>query len=70
MPHGRVRVDPSLLVCSGRGPARRRGGTRRWSRYTCTQTGFRGGVDRDITFDVVIVGPSRLAIGDKRYGPT
>jgi hypothetical protein len=69
MPHGTVRVDPSLLVCNGRGPALRRGGTRRWSRYTCTQTGFRGGVDRDITFDVVIVSPSRLAIGDQRYGP-
>jgi hypothetical protein len=69
MPHGRIRLDRGLLECNGRGAPVRRGGTRRWSRYTCTQTSFRGGVDRDITFDVVIRGPSRLEITSERYGP-
>jgi hypothetical protein len=46
-----------------------RGATRRWSRYTCTQTMFRGGVDRDLTFDVQILSPGQLKITSRRYGP-
>jgi hypothetical protein len=69
MPHGRVRVDPALLICSGRGRPVSRGGARRWSRYTCTQTTFRHGVDRDVTFDIRILGPRRLKITSRRYGP-
>jgi hypothetical protein len=68
-PHGRVRLDPGLLECNGEGRVMRRGGTRSWRRYTCTQTLFRGGVDRDITFEVVSVGPRRVAIAGVRYGP-
>lgn len=69
LPGGRVRLDGSLLVCNGRGPSVGRGSARRWSRYTCTQTLFQGGVDRDVTFDVTILSAAQLKITAPRYGP-
>jgi hypothetical protein len=64
-----VRLDPSLLECNGEGPALKSGPTRAWSRYTCTQTLFREGVDHDVTFDVVIVSATALRIESPRNGP-
>jgi hypothetical protein len=65
-----VRLDSALLECNGVGtPAVRAGSTPRWDHFICTQTLFQGGVDRDVTFDVVPVGSTRLQIVDPRYGP-
>jgi hypothetical protein len=65
----RVSLDPGLLTCNGEGPGSPAGGGRRWSRFTCTQTTFRGGVDRDITFEVVVLGDRRFQVTNARYGP-
>jgi hypothetical protein len=64
-----VRLDASLVECNGDGPPRPNGSTREWSRYTCTQTIFQGGGDRDLTFDVVISSPTQLRISSARSGP-
>jgi hypothetical protein len=64
-----VRLDSALLECNGVGTPVRAGSTPRWDRFICTQTLFQGGVDRDVTFDVVPVGGTRLQIVDPRYGP-
>jgi hypothetical protein len=56
------------MECNGQGPAVQRGATRGWRRYICTQTLFQGGVDRDITFDVVILSDTQLRILSPRYG--
>lgn len=69
LPGGRVRLDGSLLVCNGRGASVAGGSARRWGRYTCTQTLFQGGVDRDVTFDVAILTAAQLKITAPRYGP-
>jgi hypothetical protein len=69
LPGGRVRLDGSLLVCNGRGASVGGGSARRWGRYTCTQTLFQGGVDRDVTFDVAILSAAQLKITAARYGP-
>lgn len=66
---GRLRLEGSLLVCNGDGAPRRTGATRRWRRYTCTQTLFAGGADHDVTFDVVISSATQLRIISPRYGP-
>jgi hypothetical protein len=68
LPHGPVRLDRTLLECAGEGAPRKSGTTRRWSHYTCTQTLFRGGVDRDVTFDVAILNATQLRISSQRYG--
>jgi len=68
LPDGPVRLDGTLLECAGVGPSRTIGSARRWSRYTCTQTLFRGGVDRDFTFDVAILSATELRISSQRYG--
>jgi hypothetical protein len=68
LPGGPVRLDGTLLECVGTGAPRTVGSTRRWSRYTCTQTLFRGGVDRDVTFDVAILNVTQLRISSQRYG--
>jgi hypothetical protein len=67
--HNRVALDPGLITCNGEGPGTPAGGGRRWSRFTCTQTTFRGGVDRDITFEVVVVGDRKFRVANARYGP-
>jgi hypothetical protein len=67
-PKGPVRLDGTLLECAGHGPSRKIGAMRRWSRYTCTQTLFRGGVDRDVTFEVAILNATQLRISSERYG--
>jgi hypothetical protein len=67
--HATVRLDPALLVCNGGGAPVLSGGARRWRSYTCTQTLFQGGADRDVTFDVEIVSKSQLRIVAPRYGP-
>jgi hypothetical protein len=64
-----VRLDASLVECNGDGAPRRIGSTREWSRYTCTQTIFQSGADRDLTFDVVISSPTQLRISSARTGP-
>jgi hypothetical protein len=64
-----VRLDPALVECNGEGAARQTGATRSWSRYTCTQTVFQGGVDHDVTFDVVISSATQLSIKSPRTGP-
>ena len=64
-----MRLDSALLVCNGDGAPRKTGAARRWRRYTCTQTLFQGGVDRDVTFDVVISSATHLSITSPRYGP-
>lgn len=70
LPGGQIRVDPALVTCNGQGATVQVGPTRGWSRYTCTQTLFKGGVDRDVTFDVVILGATQLKIASARYGPS
>ena len=67
--HSRLSIDPGLITCNGEGPGTPARGGRRWSRFTCTQTTFRGGVDRDITFEVVVLGDRKFRVADARYGP-
>jgi hypothetical protein len=67
--HNRLSIDPSLITCNGEGPGTPANGGRRWNRFTCTQTTFRGGVDRDITFEVVVLGDRKFRIRNARYGP-
>jgi hypothetical protein len=67
--HGTVHLQSALLECNGNGAALKTGTTPRWSRYTCTQTIFQGGADHDVTFDVVISGPTQLTISSPRTGP-
>jgi hypothetical protein len=69
LPHERLRLDSALLECNGDGAPRKTGSTHRWRRYTCTETLFRGGGDRDVTFDVVISSATQLSIASPRYGP-
>lgn len=69
LPDRRIRVDPDLVICSGEGKSIRRGGVRRWKHFTCTQTLFRNGVDRDVTFRVHILNRVRFVITNVRYGP-
>jgi hypothetical protein len=69
LPHGRLRLNSALLVCNGDGAQLKTGASRRWRHYTCTQTLFQGGVDRDVTFDVVITSATQLSITSPRYGP-
>jgi hypothetical protein len=64
-----VRLDPALLECNGDGAARQAGPSRSWSRFTCTQTLFQGGVDHDVTFDVAIVSATGLRLQSPRNGP-
>ena len=68
LPHGPVRLDGDLLECNGKGMPLETGRTRRWRRYTCTQTLFEGGVDQDVTFDVVIETTADLRVISPRYG--
>ena len=68
-PRGPVRMNTALLVCNGDGAPLKAGAARRWRRYTCTQTVFRGGADHDVTFDVVISSATQLRITSPRYGP-
>ena len=65
-----MRVNPALVECNGQGATVQIGLTRGWSRYTCTQTLFQGDVDRDVTFDVVILSATQLKITSERYGPS
>ena len=69
LPHGRLRLKSALVECNGDGAPLKIRGTRRWSRYTCTQTVFQGGSDHDVTFDVVISSATQLSITSPRYGP-
>jgi hypothetical protein len=68
--HGRrLRISRDLVICSGEGAGIRRRGVRRWRHFTCTQTLFRGGIDRDLTFRVHVLGRTRFTITGVRYGP-
>lgn len=69
LPRGPVHLDSALIECNGDGAPLNTGTTRRWGRYTCTQTLFQGGTDRDVTFEVTILSPTRLSITSARYGP-
>jgi hypothetical protein len=66
---GVLHLQSALLECNGDGTPVKTGTTRRWSRYTCTQTLFQNGADRDVTFDVTILSANQLSIGAPRYGP-
>jgi hypothetical protein len=61
-------LDGALLECNGEGRPAASGRTREWSRYTCTQTLFQGGADRDVTFAVAIQDASDLRIISPHYG--
>lgn len=65
----RVLVNRELVICNGEGRTRRFRGARGWSHFTCTQTLFRNGLDRDVTFRVHVRGRSLFAITNARYGP-
>jgi hypothetical protein len=69
LPTGGVQLQSTLLECNGDGAPIRTGTTRRWSHFTCTQTLFQNGADRDVTFDVTILSASQLTVGSPRYGP-
>ena len=69
LPNGRARVAAHLVICNGEGRSVVRGRVRRWKHFTCTQTLFRGGVGRDITFRVHVRGQTRFTITHARYGP-
>ena len=69
LPNGRARVAAQLVICNGEGRGVVRRGVRRWRHFTCTQTLFRGGVDRDVTFRVHVRGETRFTITHGRYGP-
>ena len=66
----RVRINPDLVICNGEGTVFRRRGVRRWKHFTCTQTLFRRGLDRDVTFRVHVLGPKRFRLSNARYGPS
>ncbi len=66
---GVLHLQSALLECNGDGTPVKTGTTRRWSHYTCTQTLFQNGADRDVTFDVTILSPTQATIGASRYGP-
>jgi hypothetical protein len=66
--HAQIRLDSALLECNGVGPRLGVGPGSRWGRFTCTQTLFGGGADRDVTFDVVVVSTTQVQIVDPRYG--
>src|SRR5205807_2476008 len=38
LPRGPVHLNGALMECSGEGAPMKTGATRRWGRYTCTQT--------------------------------
>jgi hypothetical protein len=67
--HGTVQLKSALLECNGDGAPVKSGATRSWSHYTCTQTLFQNGVDRDVTFGVKILNATQLSITSPRYGP-
>jgi hypothetical protein len=69
LPDLRIRVNRNLVICTGEGTPIRRGGVRRWKHFTCTQTLFQNGVDRDVTFRVHVLGRLRCLITNARYGP-
>ena len=69
LPGRRVRVNRELVICNGEGRARRFRGARGWNHFTCTQTLFKNGVGRDVTFRVHVRGRKLFAITNARYGP-
>jgi hypothetical protein len=69
LPDRRIRVNRDLVICSGEGRPIRRGDIRRWKHFTCTQTLFRKGVDRDITFRVHVLDRIHCVITNAHYGP-
>jgi hypothetical protein len=57
-----VRVDVATTLCSGVGRRLTKSGVRNWSSFDCTYTTFRHGIDRDVDFHVILLGPKRYAI--------
>lgn len=63
-----VRINTQTTLCSGEGRSIRRRRVRIWSRFTCTFTTFaRSGVDRDLEFEVYVIGRARYAIRDAHW---
>jgi len=62
-----VRVDAATTLCSGVGRRITKSGVRAWSSFDCTYTTFRHGIDRDVEFHVILLGPKRYAIRDARW---
>jgi len=65
----KVAVDPSLVVCNGVGRPTVMRGVRRWRRFTCTQTIFRAGTMRDVTFGLRTIDGRRFTVLYARVGP-
>jgi hypothetical protein len=59
----------SMVVCNGMGRPAVVAGVRHWRRFTCTQTIFRNGAIREITFGVRALGKLRFSVVYARYGP-
>lgn len=58
-----VRVDAATTLCSGVGRRLTESGVRRWSSFDCTYTTFSDdGIDRDVDFHVILLGPKQYAI--------
>lgn len=63
-----VRVDVETTLCSGEGPATRRGGVRVWRHFRCTFTTFIGlRPGRDVEFRAHPLDARRIAITDARW---
>ena len=62
-----LRVDSATTLCSGDGPSVMTRGVRRWSSFDCTYTTFSHGIDQDLDFHVVLVGPHRYALRDVHW---
>ena len=63
-----VRVDKDTTLCAGRGPSIKRDGVRRWRRFICTYTTFtKQGVDRDLDFQVRVLGSRHFAVSDAHW---
>lgn len=63
------RIDATLVVCNGVGRPVIRKGIRRWHRFACTQSVFRRGSLRDVSFAVAVLDRRRFVIVHPRYGP-
>jgi hypothetical protein len=62
-----VRLHADTMLCSGEGRRIRLHGVRMWSRFACTFTTTKGGVDLDLEFQVYVTGRTRFAIRDAHW---
>jgi hypothetical protein len=63
-----VRIGTDSTLCSGEGRKIRRHGVRMWHRFACTYTTFtKKGIDRDLEFQVYVIGRTGFAIRDAHW---